>query len=84
MRNGKQKTKQVQVGGEPNDEPSNCQGKTFALNSKYLKNAFQAPDVADLGPSMERRTLMSNVQPAPLSYEDLANQVSSLEVKFDS
>merc|ERR1712062_771206 len=34
----------------------------------------KAPDVADLGPSMERRTLMSNVQPAPLSYEDLANQ----------
>ena len=36
---------------------------------------FQAPDVSELGPNMERRTLMSNVQPAPLSYEDLANQV---------
>ena len=84
MRNGKQKTKQVQVRGEPNNEPSDCQGKTFALNLQYWKNAFQAPDVADLGPSMERRTLMSNVQPAPLSYEDLANQVNSLVVKFDS
>jgi choline-phosphate cytidylyltransferase len=34
----------------------------------------KAPNVSELGPSMERRTLMSNVQPAPLSYEDLANQ----------
>merc|ERR550519_1998923 len=33
-----------------------------------------APNVSELGPSMERRTLMSNVQPAPLSYEPLAIQ----------
>ena len=51
----------------------------FVIISKWSRMVidilFQAPNVSELGPSMERRTLMSNVQPAPLSYEDLANQV---------
>ena len=47
----------------------------FRMCKKVDDILFQAPNVSELGPSMERRTLMSNVQPAPLSYEDLANQV---------
>jgi len=37
-------------------------------------NVVKAPDPSQLAPSMERRTLMSNVQAAPLSYEPLACQ----------
>merc|ERR1712126_713157 len=37
-------------------------------------NVVKAPDPSLLAPSMERRTLMSNVQAAPLSYEPLACQ----------
>ena len=48
----------------------------------FKDNQIQAPNVSELGPSMERRTLMSNVQPAPLSYEDLANQVMLLLGNF--
>ena len=48
----------------------------------FIDNQIQAPNVSELGPSMERRTLMSNVQPAPLSYEDLANQVLLLLGNF--
>jgi len=35
---------------------------------------IKAPDPTDMVLSMERRSLMSNVQPAPLSYEPLAIQ----------